>query len=129
MGKPRLAVVLPAVEDAPDPPDLNVLEGGADRGIAQWSFDGRLKTLERVAAQQHASRYPLGFQMEFVWWELTNRSSGYAQVLRAFKATQGHRHSNQLILTRYEQPALDAAYLDWRQYEASWVLSQFWRGR
>ena len=55
--------------------------GGPGRGIAQWSVGGRWDTshsdnITAYANQQGTSRWALGTQLDFIWYELTT-FSGY----------------------------------------------------
>lgn len=58
-------------------PHTNQTGGGAGRGIAQWSVDGRWKTLLDQAQQQNKDPYDLLFQLSFITYELQH---GYETV-------------------------------------------------
>ncbi len=61
------------------------LGGGPGRGIAQWSEGGRWNSssgdnAESFAADGHGSVWSLTTQLEFIWYELTQRGYGFSDL-------------------------------------------------
>lgn len=62
--------------------------GGPGRGIAQWSVGGRWDHDSRdnmvwYAGQHGVSRWSLGAQLDFTWYELTTHGYGYSDLKSA----------------------------------------------
>jgi hypothetical protein len=78
--------------------------GGPGRGIAQWSVGGRWDSsrgdnVASYAAQHGGSRWALGTQLDFIWYELTN-FSGYG--LGALRASTNVSSATVVFQDRYE---------------------------
>lgn len=85
--------------------------GGAGRGIAQWSVDGRWVTLNKWAADRVPPLDPLTIQaqLEFVWKEF--HDDNYNGSWDHFKAAQGLEAKVKSFTDKYEQ-AGDKRYGD-----------------
>jgi hypothetical protein len=76
------------VQESNVDPTVAQYGGGPGRGIAQWSAGGRWDSDDRdnvvwYAETQHESPYSLTLQLEFIWYELTERGYGYDTLRNA----------------------------------------------
>lgn len=84
-------------------PKVHQNDGGAGRGIAQWSVDGRWVTLNEWAANRVPPLDPLTIQaqLEFVWKEF--HDDNYNGSWDHFKAAQGLSAKVNSFTDKYEQ--------------------------
>jgi len=81
--------------------------GGAGRGIAQWSVDGRWPGVVNFAKSQGKSEWELDVQLEYIWQEL---HTGYSAALNGLLAATTIEDMVKVISTKYEvagKPMMD----------------------
>jgi hypothetical protein len=69
-------------------PTIYQYGGGPGRGIAQWSAGGRWDTthddnVASFASEHGESRWALGTQLDFIWFELTEKGYGFGSLKAA----------------------------------------------
>ena len=98
--------------------------GGPGRGIAQWSVGGRWNAsyhdnVAWYAAAHGMSRWSLTAQLDFIWFELTQKGYGYSQ-LKSASTVYGAVKAFQ---DRYE--ICGACDTSNRVHDADYVLSHY----
>lgn len=76
------------VQESGVSPTIEQYGGGPGRGIAQWSTGGRWDTtpgdnVASFASENGESRWTLGTQLDFIWFELTEDGYGYSALKAA----------------------------------------------
>lgn len=82
-------------------PNSNQTGGGPGRGIAQWSVDGRWKTLQQWADGREILE--LQTQLDFVWYEL---NGSYKAALAELNTTTTISEATKVFSDKYEAPGI-----------------------
>jgi RHS repeat-associated protein len=101
-------------------PRSNQNGGGPGRGIAQWSVDGRWKSLLAFARKQKVSPLTLPLQLHFVWHELTG---SFSYALRDLRRTRNVVDATKVVEKEYEFPSIPHESV--RIYWAKYVLKHY----
>jgi hypothetical protein len=84
-------------------PRINEGGGGPGRGIAQWSVNGRWKSLQQWATENgNLDIYNIQTQLDFIWYEMNG--TAYSSALRSVQAAADINAATRAFMVDYEQP-------------------------
>ncbi len=80
----------------------NFVRDAAGYGLAQWTFWSRKEALLNFARQRGASIGDLEMQLDYLWYELSEK---YPPLAKGLREAGSVREASDLILLQYERPA------------------------
>ena len=80
----------------------NFVRDAAGYGLAQWTFWSRKEALLKFARERGASIGDLGMQLDYLWYELSEK---YPPLAKGLREAHSVREASDLILLQYERPA------------------------
>ena len=80
----------------------NFVRDAAGYGLAQWTFWSRKEALLKFARQRGVSIGDLEMQLDYLWYELSEK---YPPLAKGLREAASVREASDLILLKYERPA------------------------
>lgn len=80
----------------------NFVRDAAGYGLAQWTFWSRKEALLKFARQRGVSIGDLEMQLDYLWYELSEK---YPPLAKGLREASSVREASDLILLKYERPA------------------------
>ena len=80
----------------------NFVRDAAGYGLAQWTFWSRKEALLNFARERGTSIGDLGMQLDYLWYELSEK---YPPLAKGLREAASVREASDLILLQYERPA------------------------